>query len=78
MRKASVPYRALVCGGDVCGRVWCGEVKCVVLWCYGVMVLWCDVSYGVGMCDGVCGEVGWGGVLEYHVMWGAGLGVGCG
>ena len=35
LAKASVPYRALVCG-----EVWCGEVKCVVLWC--------DVSYGVG------------------------------
>ena len=29
-----------VCGGVWCGGVWCDEVKCVVLWC--------NVSYGVG------------------------------
>ena len=41
----------------------CGvdEVKCVVVWC--------NVSNGVG---GVWGEVGWVGVLWCHVMWGAG------
>ena len=56
LAKASVPYRVLV----MC-VVECGVVRLNV-WCYGVMVLWCDVSYGVGC------VVRWDGVVFCAVM----------